>query len=118
MGPARGPACRHARGRTAQRRLRRGRARARGRPPRLRRPRGFARPHLPARAARLVIGSQLAAIGVERNLPAMNRGIVVLVLAFAGLAPAVAGAQDSRLPPNSPYLGSVTKETATTEPRA
>lgn len=47
----------------------------------------------------------------------MKRGIVLLVLAFAGLHPAAAAAQDSRLPPNSPYLGSVTKETATAEPR-
>jgi outer membrane protein TolC len=47
----------------------------------------------------------------------MKRGIVLLVLAFAGLRPAAAAAQDSRLPPNSPYLGSVTRETATAEPR-
>jgi outer membrane protein TolC len=59
----------------------------------------------------------LAVIGVERNLRTMKCGPSLPALAFALLAALPAAAQDTRLPPNSPYLGSVTKDSATTGPR-
>jgi outer membrane protein TolC len=48
----------------------------------------------------------------------MKCGSTLLVLAFAWLMAAPAGAQDSRQAPTNPFLGSVTKGQATTEPLA
>jgi len=47
----------------------------------------------------------------------MKCGPILPVLAAALQLATAAAAQDARLPPNSPYLGSVSKQQATAEPR-